>query len=459
MKKISRRMVSGVLLTTFLLQSGYQSVYAAPATSPTPVTKPTEKVVTVTETMTPIAGSVIVNDTVQSTTTSLYEIQSQQAEVLTETELLQDSIRQVDSEITDSMLEVERLNKEVKEAQVEVNKAKAELVEAQESFERAFELSSVRLQRMQEQGTGGKWDIFTEVLLGSEGLSDFINRAITLSTIMDSDATANNDLFAQEKEIEKKKDALTKTLVSLQDKQKEALAESNRLQEKKKEVVEKVKQLELLKKDLEKKRLEEEARLTAAQAQLVTANTSLESGINSEAAILAAQAAQSAQEARSVQESNGSTVSDDTEWRLPSEAVAVNRKGFKAGLSAIDVSSIDSVRAQQVIASAQRFLGVPYLWGGTTPAGFDCSGLLQYVYRDVGVNLPRVARQQQKFGIQINPADAQPGDLLFIGKPAHHVAMYIGDGKYLHAPQTGDVVKISKMRSFGIWTSATRVLY
>ena len=99
--------------------------------------------------------------------------------------------------------------------------------------------------------------------------------------------------------------------------------------------------------------------------------------------------------------------------------------------------------AEAVIAGARRQLGVPYVWGGTTPAGFDCSGFLQYVFRDVGVELPRVSRDQARAGRPVaSLAEARPGDLVAFGSPVDHIGLYLGDGKMIAAPRRGDVVKV-----------------
>jgi hypothetical protein len=98
-----------------------------------------------------------------------------------------------------------------------------------------------------------------------------------------------------------------------------------------------------------------------------------------------------------------------------------------------------------VVAGARKYLGVPYVWGGTDPAsGLDCSGLVQKVYSDLGIDLPRVSRDQAKAGTAVPSLDqAKPGDLLAFGEPVHHIAIYIGDGKMIHAPQPGENVKVS----------------
>lgn len=113
-----------------------------------------------------------------------------------------------------------------------------------------------------------------------------------------------------------------------------------------------------------------------------------------------------------------------------------------------DVAPVDGLagtsRVDALIATAKKYLGVPYKWGGTNPAvGLDCSGFTQLVYRQNGVSLPRVAQDQQDVGTRVaSLADAKPGDLLFFGDPATHVTMYLGDNKMIHAPRTGRDVSI-----------------
>jgi cell wall-associated NlpC family hydrolase len=95
---------------------------------------------------------------------------------------------------------------------------------------------------------------------------------------------------------------------------------------------------------------------------------------------------------------------------------------------------------------AQQYLGVPYVWGGESPSGFDCSGLVQHVYGKLGVDLPRVAADQARVGQPVaSLADARPGDLLAFHSPVDHIGIYAGDGLMVVAPKTGDVVKVQKV--------------
>lgn len=102
------------------------------------------------------------------------------------------------------------------------------------------------------------------------------------------------------------------------------------------------------------------------------------------------------------------------------------------------------VSGDQVVSDARRYLGVPYVWGGTDPAkGLDCSGLVQRVYKDLGIDLPRVSQDQARAGTGVpSLAQARPGDLLVFGATADHIGIYIGNDKMIAAPKAGDVVKV-----------------
>lgn len=98
-------------------------------------------------------------------------------------------------------------------------------------------------------------------------------------------------------------------------------------------------------------------------------------------------------------------------------------------------------RADQVITYGMAEIGSPYVFGNEGPSSFDCSGLMQYVFGKVGISLPRTARAQQDYAQPVS-GSPRPGDLVFYGDPATHVALYLGGGRMLAAPHAGDRVKV-----------------
>jgi cell wall-associated NlpC family hydrolase len=115
-----------------------------------------------------------------------------------------------------------------------------------------------------------------------------------------------------------------------------------------------------------------------------------------------------------------------------------------------------AARGANALASAMSKLGKPYVYGATGPNAFDCSGLVGWAYKQVGVTLPRTSAAQSRVGKPVAKSDLRPGDLVFFYSPVSHVAMYIGNGKVVHASTSGQPVKVSDLNKMP-FNSARRV--
>jgi cell wall-associated NlpC family hydrolase len=165
-----------------------------------------------------------------------------------------------------------------------------------------------------------------------------------------------------------------------------------------------------------------------------------------EAAVLAAIAPPQSADAPALPE-RGALLAGDINRLLPAQARAA---------SAASAASAEDGRVQGLLQRALALLGTPYRWGGTSPdRGFDCSGLVGYVFRTaLGIDLPRVSREQAKTGeLVADRAALAAGDLVFFGRRGRvdHVGIYVGEGKFVHAPSRGKDVTVSSMDT-GYWS-------
>ncbi len=140
---------------------------------------------------------------------------------------------------------------------------------------------------------------------------------------------------------------------------------------------------------------------------------------------------------------------------------AINTPAVTYGNSAANTSA-----GQRVVRIAEQFLGLPYVYGGSTPSGFDCSGFTSYVFGQLGYTLNRISADQIHNGIPVSKSELQPGDLLLFKRSGasriHHVGIYVGDGMMIHSPQTGDVIKYTSIVNGyynNCYYAARRIIY
>jgi cell wall-associated NlpC family hydrolase len=167
-------------------------------------------------------------------------------------------------------------------------------------------------------------------------------------------------------------------------------------------------------------------------------------------------------EAQDGQQAGGARLSSRGD--LPPRAEARSQGVSNAAPTLMQGAGVRAPLGQRVSQKAMRYQGVPYLYGGTTPQGFDCSGLIQYVYKQDGVDLPRTTHQQWSAGTRVNRQDLQPGDLVFFacgGQATSHSGLYLGNGKFIHADQSKGVRVDDLNRDYwaGVFQGGVRVVF
>ena len=193
------------------------------------------------------------------------------------------------------------------------------------------------------------------------------------------------------------------------------------------------------------------------------------------AAPVAGGAVSSSGPAQPVSSSTGTVMSGDLHQTDASEIAALSRAvrlagpGGAGGMAGAVESVIDAALklpakiggvpivglaangdAAEALRNAATKLGKPYIWGARGPNAFDCSGLMQWAYKQAGIKLPRSSTAQSQFGQAVSVKNLRPGDMVFYYTPVSHVGMYIGNGKILHASEPGKPVKISDVDAFPI---------
>lgn len=346
---------------------------------------------------------------------------------------IETKIQQLDDHIMMAMEKSQKLNEQIQMQQGKSEEARVEFEKAKEDLETHKKIYSERLKSIQSEG---KTTIatYSEFLLSSEDLSQFLTRFTAISTIIENDVDLLNGLNKKQQVLEVAEGKLQTELANLNNSKKQLDSEQKKIEEDKVKI---------------------EGFLANAQTELQGLQEQMASQDEAErqAQIAREEASRQAQLAQERAQQQAAP-------QAPANTASATKKveNTSASTPAVAAPLPDSDAANRLIAYAKQFLGVPYLWGGTTPAGFDCSGFTSYVFRNaLGITLPRVSRDQQNIGTRVPLTQVQPGDLLFRGNPAYHVSIYIGGGQYIHSPQTGDVVRI-RTYDPSKFTNAVRVL-
>lgn len=338
-----------------------------------------------------------------------------------EVQKIQSEIEKLDNKIGDMQYKIQSANKKIDETNENITKSQLELDKAEADMKAEKDIFSKRARSLYMNGT----DSYLEIIFNSKGLHDFISRIETLRAISNHDKKIVTEIKQKQVEISDRK---------------------NKLEQEKKETLALKAQIEADLKEVEKSKSVQDGLIKEAQAKRDQyANTI--SGFRERIE----------ESERQINSAKNNIERIRQEAAAASSSSNTPSRGNSSGGSSIKVPS--SGMGNAAVAIASRYLGTPYLWGGTSPGGFDCSGLVQYAYAQLGVSLPRTTYTQVNCGTAVSRNQLEPGDLVFFGSAGspHHVGMYVGDGCYIHAPQTGDVVKVSSLSSRRDYCAGRRI--
>ncbi|WP_288479076.1 C40 family peptidase [uncultured Clostridium sp.] len=373
----------------------------------------------------------------------------------------QEQIEKLDNQIQNSMMESQSLNNKIAEANNNIASLQTQISNTQAQLNANKEKMNQEIKGLYEQGYANNGLLaYLNVLFSGKSFSQIVTNLQDIYSINQSNQKILKQIQSQESQLQSEKDSLQNNVNTLQaSKNKIAsnLAAEQNAKNQEQGLLSSIK--DTIAKDsaqeiaLQKQQVQ--AALKAdAEKQAKENSSAQKSSSNSSNASSSAKSSSSSNSNSSSSNSNSSN-SKQGSTMIVSTASGNVVKSTAGNTQYVPNGAKASASAEAVIAEAEKFIGVPYVWGGESPSGFDCSGLMQYVFGAEGVSLPRTAAEQQECGTPVAKGDLQPGDLIFWGEPAYHVAMYIGNGEIIAAPHTGAYVTTMPLYPY---TNARRVL-
>lgn len=351
------------------------------------------------------------NDKLNKQKTELQNQKDQLGENKSLLEQAESEIEAIEIEIEKYDFKIEDLNKQIEEAAEKITIATEDIKETEDKVEQAKkdivdeqDLFDKRIRSMYMDGNIS----YIEIALNSEDFSDLLSRIEVVKSIMNYDKKILGDLNLKKEDLDNAK----------------------------KKLEEEKNNLEKLKNEKEENKISLEASKDE-QLQLVA---KAKEKRDYYASTVSDYADKIAEQQRTI---------EDTMTLIASIRDQVPE--YKPDRGAVDIST------NAVVAYATNFLGIPYEWGGNGPNTFDCSGFVRYVFAHFGVSMTRTTYTQYLEGQYVPRDQLRPGDVIFFGSGLpHHVGIYVGNNSYIHAPQTGDVIKISILTR-GDYHSARRM--
>lgn len=365
-----------------------------------------------------LAGGLLFN-TVQPTVVHAEETSQQmidkKAKIDTEVKKLQEELTKLQKEIDEKVKVFNKVQADIKEVD-------ADIVDTKKRIEQRSAILNDRMAAYQAQdNTVG---VYLNAVLEAKSFADLMDRVVAVKTLMDADQELVDQQEADKANLEKQK-------ATLDEKQKELQKQFQELQQKESE--------------MEVKKAENEAKSLALKAQIATKQEEERLEAERKAAEEEAARLRALQAATPVVQATNNNVNNNTS---NSNASNTNNSGKanneKAPQKVVVGSGSGTASSGDAISTAKQFLGRSYVWGGSNPStGFDCSGLVQWSYKQAGVSLPRTASQQYLATQRISASEARVGDLVFFsyGSGIAHVGIYLGNNTMIDAQNKGVVIE------------------
>lgn len=365
-----------------------------------------------------------------------------------------------ESKLKEKVKELDTKKDEVEKIEQRIKDIEKEIKILDEKIKNKKEIMAERAKSLQIDMNKSSNKIL-ELILNSESISDAVLKLVAINTIQTADNELRESLekdVKEQKTSENEQKELLKNKKeeqnSIQNKVNEIQKEKDTIEKNKKELEENLKKLNSDKKDFDEKAKQasedikklsyELSSLTNGMGDFISELNTIKSKLDKE---------KNKAEIEEIDRIINEIKTLQENARLAEEARQNNQNIINSNSGVPTIVDKDNYTKSQkkLIETAEKYLGVPYVWGGTSPNGLDCSGLTQRVYREaVGVEITRVTYTQQYQGKEVSLSNIQVGDLIFWGEPTYHVAIYAGNGYYIHAPQPGDVVRYSNYNLNGV---------
>ena len=415
-------------------------------------------------------------------------------ELYSQKQQLEAEINSLDTDLVNVMVSIQTLNNDVETKKTDIKKIKSDLKKAKKQKEKQYEAMKKRIQYLYENGgTGAAW---FQMMMNADDLSDMLNKAEYTQQMYEYDRENLEKYSNTVREVKKLKEQYQQEKADLEGMKQEQEAEQANLQ-----AAIDSKRASSADCDNEiayaQQMANDYAAIIAQQQaeieQIVAEKIAAEEAARAEAERIAAEqaAAEAAEneqgytengESENYSENYGEDYSEDGgspdynedyssetgeagDSGYTGEDYGNNEESDNSGYSesetTTDTSSTSTAASSgsggsSVVDYAKQFVGNPYVWGGTSlTSGADCSGFVQSVYSNFGVSLPRTSYEQQNAGREVSYSEAQPGDLICYGG---HVAIYMGDGKIVHASNSRDGIKVSDNAAYRTILSVRRLV-